>query len=280
MSKCPHLDKALGLHEPISRRDFLDGTLMASAGMLAAAACPLSLAAQSNPQSSAAWAGYTGEGDYKNSAGNTERVMQNAHAVRDGKFDQPRTDVAETGELYDCVVVGGGLSGLSAGLFFHKQAASNRNCLILDNAQIFGGVAKRNEFVVDGHRLYAPQASVHFQPPYPNSFLKSVYDAMGLDWDAFKSYQKWQGPSPEISLPPSPYGQGSINGKPAAASFSAPSMATRQESGSPILSAKNSKARHFPKLLARKSFASTMSNPSYRPCVLRLSRRRDFSPTR
>jgi hypothetical protein len=45
--------------------DFLDGTLMASAGILAASACP---------QSTAAWAGYTGEGDYKNSAGNTERV--------------------------------------------------------------------------------------------------------------------------------------------------------------------------------------------------------------
>jgi spermidine dehydrogenase len=48
-------------------------------------------------------------------------------------------------------VVGGGISGLSAALFFQKQAAANCNCLILDNAQIFGGVAKHNEFVVDGH---------------------------------------------------------------------------------------------------------------------------------
>jgi spermidine dehydrogenase len=96
VSKCPHLDKILGLHEPISRRDFLDDTLMASAGLLAAAYCPLSLAAQANPQNTAAWAGYTGEGDYKNSAGNTERVMQNAHAVRDGKFDQSPTDAVDT----------------------------------------------------------------------------------------------------------------------------------------------------------------------------------------
>src|SRR5256885_5030638 len=173
VSKRPHLDKILGLHEPISRRDFLDGTLMASAGMLTAAACPLSLGAQVNPQTSPGWAGYTGEGDYKNSAGNTDQVIQNAHAVRDGKFDQSPANVTETREIYDCVVVGGGMSGLSAGLFFQKQAAANRNCLILDNAQIFGGVAKRNEFVVDGHRLYAPPASVHFQTPYPTSFLKS-----------------------------------------------------------------------------------------------------------
>ena len=219
MSKCPHLDRILGLHEPISRRDFLDGTLRASTGMLAASACPFSLGAQANGEISSAWAGYTGEGDYKNSAGNTEQVIQNAHAVRDGKYDKPPGGVSETGEVYDCVVVGAGFSGLSAGLFFYKQAKSERNCLILDNAQIFGGVAKRNEFVVDGHRLFAPQASVHFQPPYPNSFLKSVYDAMALDWDAFRTYQKWQGPSPEISLPPSPYGQGSINGRSASGFF-------------------------------------------------------------
>jgi len=187
--------------------------------MLAASACPFSIGAQANGEISSAWAGYTGEGDYKNSAGNTEQVIQNAHAVRDGKYDKPPGGVSETGEVYDCVVVGAGFSGLSAGLFFYKQAKSERNCLILDNAQIFGGVAKRNEFVVDGHRLFAPQASVHFQPPYPNSFLKSVYDAMGLDWDAFRTYQKWQGPSPEISLPPSPYGQGSINGRSASGFF-------------------------------------------------------------
>jgi spermidine dehydrogenase len=36
---------------------------------------------------------------------------------------------------------------------------------------------------------------------------------MGLDWNAFKSYQEWQGPSPKISLPRSPYGAGSIDGK-------------------------------------------------------------------
>ena len=175
------------------------------------AACPFALGAQSPEQlrnPAAGWTGYTGEGDYKGSAGNTEEVVQNAHAVRDGKFDKAPADVMETGEVYDCVVVGGGQAGLSAGLFFNQQADAKRNCLILDNAHIFGGVAKRNEFVVDGHRLYAPQASVHFQPPYPDSFLKTVYDAMGLDWDAFKSYQKWQGPNPEMWLPRSPYGKG------------------------------------------------------------------------
>jgi spermidine dehydrogenase len=216
------IDKILGMDEPITRRDFLDGVLVGGSGILLSAACPFPASALPSGTSEAHWAGwtgYTGEGDYKGSAGNTEQVVQNAHAVRDGKFDQAPTGVTETGEVYDCVIVGGGFSGLSAALFFHQRASSNRNCLILDNARIFGGVAKRNEFMVDGHRLMAPQASVHFQPPYPNSFLRHVYDAIGLDWDAFKSYQKWQGPSPEISLPRSPYGVGKINGKPAEGFF-------------------------------------------------------------
>lgn len=217
MAHCPHSDKILGLNEPISRRDFLDGMLFASTAMAVGAACPFTLGAQSPGVTweapAAGWSGYSGEGDYKGSAGNTEEVIQNAHAVRDGKFDKTPSETVETGEVYDCVVVGGGHAGLSAGMFFDKQAKAKRNCLILENAHIFGGVAKRNEFVVDGRRLYAPQASVHFQPPYPDSILKTIYDTMGLDWNAFKSYQKWQGPSPEIALPRSPYGEGTINGK-------------------------------------------------------------------
>ena len=252
VGRCPHLDKILGLNEPISRRDFLDGTLVASAGMLVAGACPFPLSGQAASEISSGWTGYTGEGDYKAAAGNTEPVIQSAHAVRDGKYDKVPPEITETGEVYDCVVVGGGFAGLSAGLFFNQRATSNRTCLILDNARIFGGVAKRNEFVVDGHRLFAPQASVHFQPPYPNSFLKGVYDAMGLDWEAFKSYQKWQGPAPEISLPRSAYGQGTIMASRRVASSSERSMAISPESGSPILGARNWKERPFPRPPAKK----------------------------
>ena len=98
MGRCPHLDKILGLNEPISRRDFLDGTLVASAGMLVAGACPFPLSGQAASEISSGWTGYTGEGDYKGSAGNTEQVIQNAHAVRDGKYDQAPQDAQETGE--------------------------------------------------------------------------------------------------------------------------------------------------------------------------------------
>lgn len=49
--------------------------------------------------------------------GNTEEVIQNAHAVHNGKFDKTRSDVAESSEVYDCVVVSGGHAGLFADLF-------------------------------------------------------------------------------------------------------------------------------------------------------------------
>jgi hypothetical protein len=114
VANCPHADKILGLNEPISRHDFLDGMLVASTAMAVGAACPFGLGAQSQGGPTAGWTGYSGEGDYKGSAGNTEQVVLNAHAVRDGKFDKAPSEVVETGEGYDCVVVGGGQSGLSA----------------------------------------------------------------------------------------------------------------------------------------------------------------------
>ena len=184
----------------ISRRDFLDGALLASGAALLSGLAPQHLLGQVE-----GWTGYTGEGDYKGTAGNSEEVVHSAHAVRDGKFDQPPSDIIETGETFDCVVVGGGFAGLSASLFFKQRTPGNQTCLVLDNSRVFGGVAKRNEFVVDAQRLYAPQASVHFQPPYPHSFLRSVYDSIGLDWDAFKQYQTWQGPPADMGLPRSPY---------------------------------------------------------------------------
>jgi len=52
-------------------------------------------------------------------------------------------------EDYDLVVVGAGISGLSAAYFFHQENPGAR-ILILDNHDDFGGHAKRNEFGIDG----------------------------------------------------------------------------------------------------------------------------------
>ena len=186
VAHCPRSDQILGLNEPISRRDFLDGMLMTSRPWRLAPLVHL-VSRRNRPGANpgapvAGWSGYSGEGDYKGSAGNTEAVLQNAHGVRDGKFDKNPSDLPETSEVYDCVVVGGGHAGLSAGMFFNKQADAKRTCLILDNAHIFGGVAKRNEFVVDGHTLVCPAGfrplSAAVSRQHPQNHLR--HDGAGL----------------------------------------------------------------------------------------------------
>ena len=140
-------DKLLGMDRAISRRDFLNASLLASGGLLMTSASPLQLLSEDD------WTGYGGVGDYSRSNGNTYEIVQAGHRIRDGEFEKIPAAAIDTREVYDCVVVGGGISGLAAALFFLRQAGAGRKCLVLDNHPIFGGEAKGNEFLVDGHRL-------------------------------------------------------------------------------------------------------------------------------
>lgn len=96
-------------------------------------------------------------GDYARASGNTREVAASAHRIRDKQYTKDKLRATATGEVYDLIVVGGGLSGLGAAHFFQKNAATGQTCLILENHLIFGGEARENEFLVDGHRLIAPQ---------------------------------------------------------------------------------------------------------------------------
>jgi spermidine dehydrogenase len=188
-------DRVLGLNQPICRRDFLNSTLLAAGGALLGPLTPQQLMASGADD----WTGYGGVGDYANSNGNTLEVMNTGHQIRDGVFDALPADTIDTGEVLDCVVVGGGVSGLSAALFFQEYAGPKLTCLVLDNHPIFGGEAKRNEFIVDGQRISGPQGADHFQVPLPHSFMARFFALIGLDWREFQ-YQKWQSSSPEIPL--------------------------------------------------------------------------------
>ncbi len=192
-------DRSLGLDQPISRRDFLNSTLLASGALLMSSASPLQLMAEQDD-----WTGYGGVGDYASSNGDTLEVLQAGHRIRDGEFETFPQNLIETGEIYDCVVVGGGISGLAAALFFQRQAGRSKKCLVLDNHPIFGGEAKRNEFLVDGQRLTAHQGSAIFQVQYPHSFIARFYDSIGMNTPAL-NYQTWSGKSPEIPLAHTPY---------------------------------------------------------------------------
>ena len=203
----PNFDKTLGHEQNITRRDFLNSTLLASGGALLSSMSPAQLLAQQNENKNSFaddWTGYGGVGDYANSNGNTTPVFEAGHRIRDGEFETAPSDFIDTGDVYDCVVVGGGISGLAAALIFQRKAGEGKTCLVLDNHPVFGGEAKRNEFLVDGRRLLAHQGSALFQVNYPHSFIERFYQSIGLKTPRLQ-YQKWGSSDPEIPLPTTPY---------------------------------------------------------------------------
>jgi spermidine dehydrogenase len=201
-------DRAIGMDASITRRDFLGSTLLASGASLLNGLNPTELLAMDNGSATAGekddWTSYGGVGDYSRSNGNTFEVMQAGHKMRDGAYDPLPADTVDTGETYDCVVVGGGISGLAAALFFGRQAGPDKTCLILENHPIFGGEAKQNEFEVDGKKLIAHQGSAIYLVPYPHSFIARFYDSIGLHTPKL-TYQKWSGTGPEMAISHTPY---------------------------------------------------------------------------
>lgn len=200
-------EKSLGLDQDITRRDFLNSSLLASGGALLASMSPAQMLAQKAGQKdsySDDWTGYGGVGEYAACNGNTTAVFEAGHRIRDGEFETAPKDFVDTGETYDCIVVGGGISGLAAALIFQRKAGEGKTCLVLDNHPVFGGEAKRNEFQVDGHRLMANQGSALFQVNYPHSFIERFYQSIGLKTPRLE-YQKWGSSDPEIPLTTTPY---------------------------------------------------------------------------
>ena len=188
----------LGMNQAITRRDFLNGTLIAGAGLVLGprAHVPLTLSPAD------AWDGYGGVGDYARAHGNTYDMVATGHRMRDGVFEQAIASATDTGEMYDLIVVGGGISGLAAAVFFQKKRGGQ--CLVLDNHAIFGGEAKRNEFRVDGQSVIAHQGSAIFLVPRKGGYTDTFYNLIGMDRSSFE-YQTWRGPAPEMPLPHSPY---------------------------------------------------------------------------
>ena len=171
------LDEALGLNTSIARRDFLNGALISVGALWAAHLSPreqFALAQKTKSQTPrSSW------------GGNTSDVFDAGHAVRDGIYDDPNIAAEDTGEVFDLVVVGGGFSGLAAAYYFNQAKDGQRKVLVLENHQVFGGNARRDEFTVKGQTLYGPQGSIVAQdlppafaatPPVENIFQELKID--------------------------------------------------------------------------------------------------------
>jgi len=156
----------------ITRKDFLNATLLGVGASLLNAPSPLQAMLERESAPSDVWTGPGGVGDYAASNGNTKAVMDAAHQIRDGVYAR-KHNIRDTRESFDLVVVGGGITGLTAAYFFAQHTGGNKTCLVLDNHPIFGGEAKQNELMINGVRLIAPQGSNDFGVPREGSGWQS-----------------------------------------------------------------------------------------------------------
>lgn len=136
----------------ITRRDFLNGVAVT----IAAGMTPLHIlqAAPDGRYYPPALTGLRGS-----HAGSFEVAHQMGWEKK--VFD---TDTLPITEDYDLVVVGGGLSGLSAA-WFYREKHPKAKILILENHDDFGGHAKRNEFQAGGRMIIGYGGSEAFQSP-------------------------------------------------------------------------------------------------------------------
>jgi len=187
-------DHELGMNRGITRRDFLNGVAIAAGGTLVgggigtetlAAAAALDEFA---PEKAA---------DYYPPArmglrGNHDGTFTFAHRLRDGEGADAFGEPVGTGESYDLIVVGGGISGLAAAYFFRKSAGKNARILILDNHDDFGGHAKRNEFRAGGRMVlsYGGTQSIESPGKYSDA-AKALISEIGVRTEKFyKAYDK------------------------------------------------------------------------------------------
>ena len=155
-------DRELGMGRRISRRDFLDGVSLALGGV---AAAPLLSALAPRGFAAEARAGRGYPPALTGIRGSQEGSYAVAHALKDGEFWATAGAVEPTGEAYDLVVVGAGISGLAAAYLFRKAAGPAARVLVLDNHDDFGGHARRNEFHEAGRLIVSYGGSQSIEGP-------------------------------------------------------------------------------------------------------------------
>lgn len=162
----------------ITRRDFVGGMLV-STGLSAFATLPLDSAQASSSDHFVSPPLRTGM------RGSHPGAFEAAHALRDGTLQEK--EIKDTGEVYDLIVVGGGLSGLSVAHFFQKYAGADKTVLIIENHDDFGGHAKRNQFSVNGHDLVLNGGTLEIESPQRyNQWASMILSDIGVDIEAYK----------------------------------------------------------------------------------------------
>jgi spermidine dehydrogenase len=162
----------------VTRRDFLDGVAL-TAGAMASGLLPTAIATAEEAAAQDA-AGYYPP-SLTGLRGNHPGSFEAAHALRDNDFWTQAGAPIGTGEIYDLVIVGGGISGLAAAHFYRAKRPRAR-ILILDNHDDVGGHAKRNEFMLGGRLALMNGGTYLIDSPRPYSpIADGLLRALGVD---------------------------------------------------------------------------------------------------
>ncbi|HZV90213.1 MAG TPA: NAD(P)-binding protein [Candidatus Binatus sp.] len=182
-------DRELGMGRAITRRDFLNGVAIGVGGTLGA---ETQLAAAALDEFAPEKAANYYPPALMGMRGNHDGTFTFAHQLRDGEsWDSDRAAVS-TGETYDLVVVGGGISGLAAAYFYRKSAGRDARILILDNHDDFGGHAKRNEFRAGNRTVLSYGGTQSIESPGKYSDVaKGLIKEIGITKERFfKAYDQ------------------------------------------------------------------------------------------
>ncbi len=118
--------------------------------------------------------------------GSNEGSYTVAHQLKDGLFWERAGAPRDTGERYDLVVVGGGISGLATAWFWRKAAGPGARILILDNHDDFGGHARRNEFRSGARTLLSYGGTQSIEAPGSYSAVAAgLIRELGIDTQRF-----------------------------------------------------------------------------------------------
>ena len=170
----------------LTRRDFINGLALGAAGLHLS---PLEALSQGLIPSHSLGPDYYPPA-LTGMRGSVEGTYEIAHALaREGRaFSLPK---GQTETTYDLVVVGGGLSGLSAAKFFRDRHGSDSKILIVDNHDDFGGHARRNELSVDGETLIGYGGSQAIDGPSSYSPVASqLLKDLGIFVERFYDYHE------------------------------------------------------------------------------------------
>ena len=165
------------MKDNITRRDFLNGTQIALGSSLITP-----------------WQSVFGSSSqpFKHDSNYYPPKLTGLRGSHDGSWEDMHARVlgkkwpqTEYEEKYDLVVVGAGISGLSAA-YTYKKNHPTAKILILDNHDDFGGHAKRNEFTVNGEMRigYGGTETIDTPSSYSDE-AKQLISEIGVDVGKF-----------------------------------------------------------------------------------------------